>query len=281
MAVRIITDSACDLELSKRAEWNIDILVLRVFFGEDAYVEGENMTRPEFYDRLRAAEELPKTAQITPMEFEDVMRPYVEAGDEIVVLPLSKELSGTYSSAVIAQQVFPDAEIFVVDTLNVTFGLAALVAEAVRLRDGGYRAAEIAKRIQALSTRVRLCAVVDDLKYLKMGGRLSSAGAVVGSLLGIKPIVAIQEGKVVCVHKTRGLKAGFEYVAEQLSSADVDESMPVWFGHSDAPERMEELIHCANKKKTLPDIRRCDIGPVVGTHAGPGCTGVVYFIKES
>ena len=107
MAVRIFTDSACDLEFSELEALQVELLRIPVFFDEERYIEGENLTREEFYEKLAVSERLPKTAQITPVEFEEAFRPYVEAGEEIVVLPLAKELSGSYQSACIAKAQFP------------------------------------------------------------------------------------------------------------------------------------------------------------------------------
>ena len=281
MAVRIFTDSACDLELAELDALQVELLRIPVFFDEKRYIEGENLTREEFYEKLAVSERLPKTAQITPVEFEEAFRPYVDAGEEIVVLPLAKELSGTYQSACIAREQFPEASIQVVDTRQVTFGLALLVRQAAVLRDAGQTGPEIAEEIRRLTDRVRLYAVIDDLKYLKLGGRLSSAGAVLGTLLGIKPIICVQDGQVNCVHKVRGQKAGYAYVLEQARREGIDPTLPVCFGHSHLPDAAAELRDMAG---SLLDgcaaIHCCGIGPVVGTHAGPGCAGLAFFPRK-
>ena len=133
MSVVIITDSASDLDAAERRRLRVEVIGIRVFFGEDAYLEGENMTVAQFYGMLSEAAELPKTAQITPLEFEERFRPHIEAGDDIVVLPLSKELSGTYGNAVAAAAQFPEGRVRVVDTRQVTFGLALMVQEAAAM----------------------------------------------------------------------------------------------------------------------------------------------------
>lgn len=279
MALRIFTDSSCDIDLSRQEELDLTILPLRVIFGDTCYVEGENLTRDQFYAMLEQAEELPKTAQYTPMEFEDLFRPLVEAGDEILVLPISKEMSGTYQAALLAREAFPDAPIYVVDTLNVTFALGLLVMEALALRDQGLDAAGIYDAVTALVPRVRLYAVIGDLKYLKMGGRLSSAGAVVGTLLGIKPLIAIEDGKVISIAKARGQKAGFQMIRERVEADGIDFSHIVAYGHSNARPMLEELMEtmkgCADTERLFIG----DIGPVVGTHAGPGCAGIAFIKK--
>lgn len=279
MALRIITDSSCDIDLSRQEELDVTILPLRVMFGDDCYVEGVNLTKEEFYTMLSQTEELPKTAQITPAEFEDTFRPLVEAGDEILVLPISKELSGTHQAALIAKEAFPGAPIYVVDTQNVTFGLGLLVLEALDMRNKGMHAAEIYDAITALVPRVRLYAVIGDLKYLKLGGRLSSAGAVMGTLLGIKPLIAIEGGKVISIAKARGQKAGFQMIRERVEADGIDFSHYVTYGNSNARPMMEELMAVMNDCVHTDRLMTGDIGPVVGTHAGPGCAGIAFIKK--
>ena len=279
MAVRILTDSSSDLPFSMQEQWGIDILPLRVLFGDKEYVDGRDLSREEFYTLLSEATELPKTAQITPHEFERAIGRYVEAGDEVVVLGISSELSGTYASALLAREQFPEAPVYVVDSRNVTFALALLVEIAVGLRDRGLGAEEIARTIESLRERVRLYAVIDDLKYLRMGGRLSAAGAVVGSLLGIKPIVTLADGRVESIDKVRGMKAGYQCVLERTEKDGIDTAYPVYFGHSNVPDAMRELQAAAAVRFELDSPRGCGIGPIVGTHAGPGCVGIAFVAK--
>lgn len=277
MAVRIITDSSCDHPFSRQKDWDIDILPFHVYFDEDEYVDGQNLTRQKFYELMSKTQVLPKTAQITSFEFEEFFKPCVEAGDEVLVLPISKEMSGTYYNALLAKELFPDAPIYVVDTLNVTFALALIVDIAVRLRDQGLDAKRIAEKIDDLKDRVRLYAVIGDLKYLKLGGRLSSAGAAVGTLLNIKPIICIRDGKVIGIDKARGLKAGYQSVLNHAIKDGVDTNYPVYFGHSDFPEALAELKNMAKEQLEMNEVCSCDIGPIVGTHAGPGAVGLAFI----
>ncbi len=280
MSVVIITDGASDLDAAERQRLRVEVIGIRVFFGENAYIEGENMTATQFYGMLSQAAELPKTAQITPLEFEERIRPHIEAGDDVVVLPLSKELSGTYGNALAAAAQFPEGRVRVVDTRQVTFGLALMVQEAAAMRDAGADAGSIAQAMEALSSRIRLYAVVDDLKYLRMGGRLSSAGAMVGTLLGVKPIISIEDGKVACIQKVRGLKAGYAAILERARQ-EADPERRFCLGHSDAPGLMQELAAAAGDLLEGVPLYCSSIGPVVGTHAGPGCTGIAFIAKET
>lgn len=173
--VCILTDSTSELSAARQAELGVEVAPLTVHFGEETFRDGVDITNHAFYDRLRRAEALPVTAQVNPEEFVNRFRAHVEAGDEVVGIFLSSLLSGTFQSASIARDIVDETHIFVVDSGAVTFGLGLLVEYAVMLRDQGRSAARIAAEVQAISGRVRLLAVVDTLKYLKMGGRISGS----------------------------------------------------------------------------------------------------------
>mgnify|MGYP000972422706 CR=1 FL=1 len=278
--VRIITDSTCDLTQSRQAALKIEVAPLSVRFGEESFLDGEEITNQEFYNRLRAADSLPTTSQVNPDVFAQLFRRHVEAGDQVVGIFIASQLSGTYQSACIARDMVDEKHIFVVDSDTVTFGLGLLVEHAVTLRDQGMSAGEIAAEIQRLSQRVRLLAVVGTLKYLKMGGRISGASAVVGGMLGITPILDVKHGVVESPAKTRGRKAAFQWMERQMEQSPPDLSLPVIFGHSDAPAVLAE---CRDYFVALLDLTQwleSDIGSVVGTHAGPGAAGIAFFTKE-
>lgn len=280
MAVRIVVDSSCDVDQSTLKAWNVDLLPIRVFFGDEAYIPGETLSTSEFYEKLSQVEELPKTAQITPLEFEEALAPMLDNGDEVVLIPISRELSGTYNSALIAKSTaFEDKPLYVVDSLTVTFAMSLLVYEAVKLRDKGLTAADICNELERLIPRLCLVAAIDDLKYLRLGGRLSSTSAVMGSLLGIKPIITIKDGKVENIHKTRGLKAANQYLIN--SAVDkIDSNYPLVFGHANIPQAIADLKKAADEVLTYSETFNCDIGPIVGTHCGPGAYGFVFICKE-
>lgn len=278
--VRIITDSTCDLTQARRGELGVEVVPLTVHFGQEDFLDGETITNQAFYQRLRKAETLPTTAQVNPEEFVSRFQRHVDAGDEVVGLFLSSKLSGTCQSASIARGIVGKSHVHVVDSGTVTFALGLMVEEAVLLRDQGKSAAEIAATLVALAPRVRILAVVDTLKYLKMGGRISGAAAVVGGMLGITPILRVQDGVVESPAKTRGRKAAFQWIEQQLESEPADVTLPISFGHSDAPEAMKETMD-----RFLPLLGGAlvctgEIGSVVGTHAGPGAAGLAYFVTS-
>ena len=279
--IRIITDSTSDLAPQRARELGVEVLPLSVHFGEEVYRDGVDMTAAQFYEKLAGAEALPTTSQINPDVFSDVFQRYVEAGDEVLGIFLSSDLSGTYQSAVIAQDMVGSDRVRVVDSRTVTFALGLLVEQACVLRDQGVGLSELTERITALAGRTRVVAAIDTLKYLKMGGRISATTAVVGGLLGISPIIAVQGGKVESIGKARGRKAAFAWIKEELDRRPADLTLPVAFGHSNAPQAMEEnMAFFADWAAQAPFMTTGAIGCVVGTHAGPGATGLAYFEAE-
>lgn len=280
--VRIITDGTSDLSARRAEELNVHVMPMRVFFGQESFVDGVDITREEFFTRLASSQELPTTSQLNPDDFLEVFQRYVDQGDQIVGIFLSSELSGTCQSACIARDMAEGGEIHIVDSRTVTFALALLVEEAARMRDEGMSAAEIAGSVEKLAQRTRLLAIVDTLTYLKKGGRISAATAAVGGLLGIKPIVAVDSrGTVEAVGKARSMDSGLEWIARHIEQAPADPAYPAAYGHSNSPERVAPCMEAL--KDVLPQERpplMGSIGAVIGTHVGPGAVGVAYIAAE-
>lgn len=280
--IQIITDSTSDLTAEQAKAWNVKVIPLTVHFGEEAYVDGVDITPEEFYEKLAACgDSLPTTSQINPAEFSDVFESALDKGDEVIGIFISSELSGTYQSAAIAKELLDSERIHLVDSRTTTFALALLVRQAVRLRDAGLSAAAIASQLTALTGRLRLFAVVDTLKYLKLGGRISAATALVGGALGITPIIGIVDGKAESLGKSRGRKGGVKWLANQVAKGTLDPSLGVSYGHTNCPEALEE---CMSAMVPIAGDAAVEftglIGPVVGTHAGPGAAGFAYFEQE-
>ncbi len=281
--VRIITDGTSDISAQRAAELNIDVIPMRVFFGEESFLDGIDITREEFFARLTSSQELPTTSQLNPDDFLELFQKYAGQGDQVVGIFLSTELSGTCQSACIACDMVEGGEIHVVDSHTVTFALALLVEEAVRMRDRGLSAAEIAAAVEKLAQRTKLLAIVDTLTYLKKGGRISAATAAVGGLLGIKPIVGVdgRQGTVEAMGKSRSIPSGLEWIARHIESAPAEPGRLVAYGHSNSPERVPGCMEAL--KGVLPQEQEPimgSIGAVIGTHVGPGAVGVAYIAAE-
>lgn len=279
--IRILTDSTSDLSPARAAELGVEILPLTVLFGEESFQDGVEITNEAFYARLEKADALPTTAQIPPETFIQTFERLTKSGDQVLAILISSAMSGTYQSAMIARGIVDESKIAVVDARTVTFGMGLLVEAACQLRDQELSLAELRAQVEELAGRVRLLAVVDTLKYLKMGGRISGATAVVGGLLGISPIITIEDGLVVSVGKCRGRKAGFQFIRKWMEEKEaMDPALPVAFGHSNAPGALADCMAYFAAETRGMTVRPSDIGAVVGTHAGPGATGIAYFVRK-
>ena len=280
MAIRIITDSTSDIPLESQQSLGIDIVPLSVIIDGKKYTDGVDLKKEQFYRLLAKSTTLPTTSQVNPDGFLGLFQQYADAGDDVVAILISSKLSGTYQSAVIAKEMAGSDRILVLDSKSATFGLALLVYEAIRMRDEDASVAEIYDHLMALRDNITFCAGVDTLKYLKMGGRLSSSAAIIGGMLHIKPLVSIMDGEVKAVGKVRGQKAVLTHLAELLKRHPPDTRYPLVFGHTQAPALLEELLGLVSGIPAGPTYI-CEIGCVIATHSGPGCIGFAYIPRQA
>ena len=277
--IRIVTDSTSDLTQQYRRDNDIAMLPLTIHFESDSYRDSIDLNSKNFYSKLREAKNLPTTSQVPPGDFEDVFRPIVEKGDEVIAITIASLLSATHASAVMAAQAVAPDKIHVIDSTSGSFGTALLIKRAITLRDEGKLSArEIADELRALAPRVRIYAVVDSHKYLKMGGRLSGSAAFIGTLLGIKPLIEVKQGKVNAIARIRGEKNIIKTLLEHFQNAKPDLSYGVSFGNSDAFEQMQTTIKAFEPVLKGVDIYTSDLGAVIGTHTGPGVVGVGFIV---
>lgn len=280
--IEIITDSASDLG-ALEASLGITVVPLQILFPERTYFDGE-LTREEFYEKLKNANPLPSTSQPSPADFLKHFERAKREGNDVIVITISEKLSGTLQSARAAKELADYERIYLVDSQMGTMGEAALVEYAVKLRQQGKAAREMEAELLSARGRLRLFALVDTLTYLHRGGRLSKSVTVVGSLLNVKPILSVEQGALVSAGKARGFARGVQSVLELIQkSGGADFEMPVYFAHTNAQELCTAFM---GKLAELDPAFGCcgrviDIGGVVGTHVGPGTVGVAYFAKES
>lgn len=279
--IRIITDSTSDLSRETCEKLGVKAMPISVHFGGESFRDGVDITHADFYRRLAQAETLPTTSQLNPDELTAVFKAYRDSGDEVLGIFLSGDLSGTLQSAQIAREMAGSEGIYIVDSRNATFALGLLVERAAALRDQGLSAPELAEAVEELAGRLRLIAVVDTLKYLKMGGRISAATAVVGGILGISPIVAVENGKVESIGKARGRQAALRWIEERLAGENIDFSLPIAFGHSNCQEALRDCMdHFSALRAQASHVMIGSLGSAIGTHVGPGAVGLAYFLKK-
>ncbi len=281
MKIRIMTDSASDLLPPHRPE--VTVLPMDVTFGGETYQDGVNLTHHQFYEKLIEGEDLPVTSQIPPARFEEAFRQAVEAGESVVAVVLSAKLSGTWQSACIAAEEFP-GQVFVVDSANATIGELILVERALELLDQGLEAAAIAAKLEEEKQDIRLVALLDTLEYLKRGGRVSASVALVGGLLAIKPVVAVQEGEVVVLGKARGSKNGNNLLVQEIEkTGGVDFSRPYRLGYAGLDSGLLQKYIADSAALWTDHADHLPIGTVggtIGTHVGPGAIAVAFFQKH-
>lgn len=280
MSVRIVLDSSADFPQELKSRFSV--VALPLFFGDEEYLDGVTITYKEFYEKLVETDVMPTTSQPTPGAFADAYREALEEYDEVVVITLSSQLSGTYQSACIAADDFP-GKVFVVDSLSATIGTGALAQLALSLADQGLPAAVIASRLSEERNNLQLIAMVGTLEYLKRGGRLSKTAAIAGELLSIKPVIGIVEGKVAILGKARGSKqAGNMLVKLIQDCGGVDFEKPVILGYTGLSDAL--LVKYIDDSKDLwvdspTPLAVTPVGSIIGTHAGPGAIAAAFFKK--
>ena len=280
MKIRIITDSGCDM-LPPYAP-NLTVLPLTITFGEESFLDGVELDHHRFYEKLIEGEELPTTSQIAPAAFEEAFQKAVDAGEAVVCVTLSSKLSGTYQSARIAAEGFA-GQVWVVDSENVTIGQRLLVERAVELAGQGLDAAQLSVRLDQEKKDIRLVALLDTLEYLKRGGRISPSIAMVGGLLSIKPVVAVENGEVVLLGKARGSKNGNNLLIQLIQkTSGVDFGRPYRLGYTGLDDGLLQK-YIADSVQLWQDhveeLPVSTVGGAIGTHVGPGAVAVAFFQK--
>ncbi len=277
MAIRIITDSASDIAPSHP---RVTVVPMTVTFGDTEYRDGIDLDANGFYELLVEGDQIPTTSQISPGTFAEAFEEATADGSDVVCVALSSRLSGTYQSACLAAEGF-DGKVHVVDSQNVTVGESVLVHRALQLVDEGLSAEEVAGRLNAEKCDVRLVALLDTLEYLRRGGRVSAASAAVGGMLSIKPVVAVRDGAVEVIGKARGSKNGHNLLVKEIQRGDgIDVSRPLALGYTGLDDTLlRKYIEDAGWlwEDLVEELPVHQVGPTIGTHAGPGAIAVAFF----
>lgn len=280
MAIRIITDSASDIQPLRD---DLTVLPMTVAFGNTQYRDGIDITNERFYEMLIESDELPKTGAVTPYEFEQALEAAAAAGEEAIVITLSSKLSVTHQNAHLAAEEAGVAA-RIVDSENVCIGQRILVEHALWLVDEGFPADEVVARLEGAKGRIRLVALLDTLEYLRKGGRVGALAAGVGAMLSIKPVIAIKDGAVAVVGKARGSKNGRNLLSEIVDqTGGIDYRMPFALAYSGLSDKL--LMKYVEDSRSLWEgmvdgLPIYTVGATIGTHAGPGAVAVAFFSKE-
>ncbi len=278
--IKIVTDSTAYLPQTTIRQQDIRIVPLYVHFGEEAFREGVELSNREFYARLKEAPELPTTSQPSAGEFARVFDEVAQAGHEILVLTISSKLSGTWNSAMNAKEMLPHARISVVDSLTTSIGLQLLLQAAAEAIAAGATLGEVVNQIEDIKNKLHVLFVVDTLEYLAKGGRIGNAKAFLGTLLKVKPILVLQDGVIGPLEQVRSkrkalcrmLDLSAEYAGDGGPQARVAITQALVEEEAQAFGRdIQARLGCSE-----PLIS--ELGPVIGTHTGPGVIGVGMYV---
>lgn len=279
MAVKLIIDAGCDLNMQQAQELGVILIPMTIHFGEEEFRSGVDITNEEFFNKLTTSKELPTTSQPTPYDYETEYQKVKDNGDEAVVLCISSALSGTYQSATIAREGFEDC-IYVIDTRAVSIAQKILLDYAISLKKHGASAKEIAAELERKKADVCAYGAVDTLEYLIRGGRLSKAAGAVGSVLGIRPVLYLTDGALGVAGKARGAKGAITMTHNLIADVGVDFSMPMGVGYTgNDPHVIDPYLEAPNSVWRGHDVPVYTVGSTVGTHTGPGLFITAFFKK--
>ena len=284
MPVQIITDSACDLPQDEAKRLGVQVIPLTTCFGMDVYRDGVDLTNHQFFEKLEASKELPTTSQATPTEYASYFKRAIDAGNEVLCITLSSCFSGCYQNAVSAQGCFGD-KVYVLDSQAICVEQMMVVKQAVRMRDEGMNARDIAQGLRRLKPRLRLFTVLDTLEYLRKGGRVSSLAAAAGSVLSIKPLITETGGNVKVIGKSRGMKNGAKALAKEVAKCGgIDFDMPYTFAYSGTSrENLDKFLDSHPEVfdgKFREDPPAYCVGSIIGTHVGSNAFAVAFYAKQ-
>ena len=276
--VRIITDSAADLEPFEYEKLNVTCIPLTVFFGDAEYQENVSLSKDQFYSLLAQTEEFPKTAQASPQILLDLFEDARKAGDEAVYITLASALSGTYQSALMTKEAVDSDGCYVVDSKNATGGQRMLVEYAARLRDAGKTAAEIVAEVEKVREKIVLYACIDTLEYLYRGGRISHTVYKLGTLAQVKPIIRVsEEGAIEVPAKAMGMRKGMDILCKRPEQQKPSAEHPLYVMYTADRTNGEALAKkLRDMGYEIPDERIINVGAAIGSHIGPNACGLVY-----
>ena len=281
MKVKIITDSTCDLDAKTIEEKDVLVMPLYVNFTNASFLDGVDLTTEELYKKVEEYQELPKTAAIPIGTFLEVFQKYVDEGYEIVFTGISKQMSRTYENAVLAAREVNEEKIHIVDSMNLSTGIGLLVLKACKYRDSGLSASLIASKLNEDNKLVLSQFAIETMDYLHKGGRCSSLAKIFGTLLKIKPIIAVRDGKMHVAKKPHGkmqvaLDVMIEQLKEDLPRLDTD---VVIITHSLAFEYCDYIKQKISAFLGDVPIMSTVAGCVISSHCGKGTIGILYMVK--
>lgn len=285
MSVKFILDSASDINIKDAEKMGVTIVPLKTYFGEEEFLDGVTLDSNGFYEKMFEYGEKPRTSAIAPFDFEQVFKKELEEGNEVVCIDLSKLVSACYQSACIAKQDLESNNIFPVDSKSASVAERLLVELGIRLAGEGKTGKEISEILNSKTNDLKLIILLESLDYLTSGGRIS-ANSTPSNLNGVKPIVALEDGKVAIKGKARGTKRAIELLNQLVEEAGgIDLDLPYALGYSGLSDKAIKKYREDHKnlfnKENAEDIPYYQMGCTLGTHLGPNCIAVSFFAKNN
>lgn len=281
MGYRIIVDSSSDMPKELIERYNFKIIPLSVHFGDEEYLDAINITPSEFYDKLQKSDVMPHTSQIPPERFMDYIRPELEADNEVIIVTLGSNASGTCQSAHLAMNELGSDKVTVIDSNCLCLGTSHVAIAVAELLEAGTKPQELEEALKDLTDNgVQSLFCVDTLEFLRKGGRIKASQAVIGEILKVKPILEVNDAITETIGKVRGKKKIFPFFLDKMAE-NCDFDYPrILVGHAQDPKGIERLIEAIREKFDYKgDIITAEIGATIGTHAGPGVLAVFYKKK--
>lgn len=279
--VKILTDSTADLSKEMLEKYNIASIPLKVNFGDESYRDGIDITTDELYKKVKETGILPKTSAVAPGEFILEFDKWINEGYDIVYIGIGSTISGTLQAALVAKAEFDDERIHLVDSKNLSSGIALLVLKASDLVKEGLSAKEVAEEIRKLVPKVRSQFAIQVLDYLHKGGRASGTQALVGNFLRIRPIIKVIDGKLDVYKKTMGTmrKAVTVMLDEYIALGEEVDLDYVMITHTKADKMASYMTDFVNENLKPKTLIESTAGCVISSHCGPGTIGILYIVK--
>lgn len=278
MVVRIVTDSTADIPLAQAQALGITVVPLTIFFGEQAYLDAVELDAKTFYEKLQASSTLPRTSQPSPAAFTQAYARLIEEGaDAIISVHLSSKLSGTYQSAVNGRDALPDemkhVPVSVIDSLSVSMAMGMPIMLAAEEAQQNHDHEEIEARLRDRLARVRILATLDTLEYLRRGGRIGAARALLGNMLSMKPILTLKDGVIVPVEQPRTRARAYARIAQMIQEAGELEKLAIIGSNDEVCAQLAQII----RPLYTGDLPTYLLGAVIGVYTGPGIVGVAMI----
>ena len=279
--IKIVVDSASSIPPQVAKHLGIHLIPMKVAFGEETYLDGVTLDGPGFYERLATNRPLPITSQPSAGEFFDLFQSLTADGSQVLCVLISHLLSGTLSSAEAARDMLPDRSIHIFNTLSASIGQGLMGLAAADMAAAGQPIEAILAELERMRSEMRVFFVVDTLEFLQRGGRIGGAAALVGTLLKLKPLLHIANGRVEPLEKVRTKQKALERMLD-LMEEKVGSGTPVWsaVAHTNCPDQAADLENTVKARFNCLRVFTAEAGPTIGTHAGPGVLGIATCPME-